>query len=103
MNASNEQRRHRRADVELRCTLRRPVGRPIAALTQNVGVGGMLVSSPRPLAVDEALDFELAELDDPVRGHARVLRHERLDVYALSFEGLPEEMTSCLRALAGAA
>lgn len=95
-----EQRRAARVEIALPCTLRRPIGRPIVAQTLNVGSGGMLVSSARPLTVDEPLDFDLANLDVPVRGHARVLRHQQLDVYALRFEGLPEPMTSCLQALA---
>ena len=65
-----------RADIALPCTLRRPIGRPIVARTVNVGAGGMLVSTARPLTVDESLTFDLANLDMPVNGHARVLRAE---------------------------
>lgn len=97
---SADQRSATRVDVALPCTLRRPVGRPIVARTLNIGTGGMLISSARPLTVDEPLDFDLANLDVPVSGRARVLRHERLDVYALRFERLAETMTSRLRRLA---
>lgn len=98
MNA--ELRHAPRAAVALPCTLRRPVGRPIVARTLNVGPGGMLVSSARPLTVDEPLDFDLASLDVQVSGQARVLRHQQLDVYALRFERLPVPMQKRLRALA---
>ncbi len=100
MATKADKRRLPRAAIALPCTLRRTVGRPILAETVNVGAGGMLVASGRPLAIDEPLDFDLDELDIPVTGHARVLRHQQLDVYALAFEGLPDQMTSCLQALA---
>jgi hypothetical protein len=97
-----DQRLATRVDVALPCTLRRPIGRPIVARTVNVSSGGMLVSTARPLTIDEPLDFELASLDAPVRGHARVLRHEQLDIYALRFERLPPPMTRSLHALTSA-
>jgi hypothetical protein len=97
-----EQRRTPRLDIALPCTLRRPIGRPIVAQTLNVGAGGMLISSVRPLTIDEALSFDLANLEAPVTGRARVLRQHRLDQYALRFEGLPDAMTSQLRELAAA-
>jgi hypothetical protein len=89
-----------RADIALPCTLRRPIGRPIVARTVNVGAGGMLVSTARPLTVDESLTFDLANLDMPVNGHARVLRQQRHDMYALRFERLPEPLTHRLQELA---
>ena len=89
-----------RAEIALPCTLRRPIGRPIVAQTVNVGEGGMLVSTARPLTVDEPLSFDLANLDMPASGHARVLRQQRHDVYALRFEGLAPPLTSRLRELA---
>ena len=95
-----ETRRAPRAEIALPCTLRRPIGRPIVAQTVNVGAGGMLVSTARPLTVDEPLTFDLANLDIPVGGHARVLRQQRHDVYALRFEGLSEPLTNRLRELA---
>ena len=97
-----ELRRAPRADIALPCTLRRPVGRPIVARTLNVGAGGMLVSSSRPLTVDEPLDFDLATVGVLVSGQARVLRHQQLDVYALRFERLPPPIAGHLRALASA-
>jgi hypothetical protein len=36
----------------------------------------------------------------PVNGHARVLRQQRHDVYALRFEGLPDPAKNRLRELA---
>ena len=88
--------------VALPCTLRRPKGSPIAAQTLDLGAGGMLVRSGRPLVVDEEVDFDLAELAVPVSAHARVVRQQLHDVYALRFEGLGAEAQRCLRALATA-
>ena len=96
----DDHRRAPRAEIALPCTLRRPIGSPIVAQTVNVGVGGMLVSTARPLTVDEPLSFDLANLDVPVNGHARVLRQQRHDVYALRFERLPDPLTNRLRQLA---
>jgi hypothetical protein len=89
-----------RAQIALPCTLRRRTGSPISAQTLVLGPRGMHVSSTRPLKLDETVDFELPNLKMRVSGHARVLRHERSNVYALRFEGLPEPMTRCLHALA---
>jgi hypothetical protein len=82
------------------CTLRRRTGSPIAAQTLEVGPDGMRVSSSRPLAVDETVDFDLPNLDMRVSGHARVVGQQRLNVYALRFERLPEPMARRLHALA---
>ena len=54
----------------------------------------------RPLALDETVDFDLPGLDMRVGGRARVVRQERLNVYALRFEELPEPMSRRLHALA---
>jgi hypothetical protein len=81
------------ARVSLPCTLRRRVGAPISALTLEVGPGGMCVSSPRPLAPDEEVEMRIS-------GHARVVRQQRLNVYALRFEGLPAPMERRLHAIA---
>jgi len=89
-----------RAQLALPCTLRRRTGSPIPAQTLVVGPRGMCVRSPRPLALDETVGFELPDLQLRVSGRARVLRQERSNVYALRFEGLPEPMTRCLHALA---
>ena len=73
------------------CMLRRRSGSPIDARTVNVGPGGMCVSTPRPLALDEVLDFDLPLAGTVhVDGRARVLRHEGHGAYALRFEGLLE-------------
>jgi hypothetical protein len=89
-----------RAHIVLPCTLRRRTGSPIPAETLVLGPRGMQVRSPRPLALDESVGFELPGLEMRITGRARVLRQERLNVYALSFESLPEPMTRMLHALA---
>jgi len=88
-----------RVDVTVPCALRRRRGAPIPCETLNLGPGGMLISSPRPLAVDESLDIDLADLDLRIVGPARVLRHQGQDRYALRFEGLPQAMVQHLHAL----
>jgi len=95
-----DNRRAPRIDIEVSCTLRRRNGSPIVAQTLNLGAGGMLVASIRPLAVDEELDFEIDTLQTPVSGHARVLRQQLHDTYALRFERLPDDAADCLRTLA---
>jgi hypothetical protein len=94
-----DKRRAPRVDVTVPCALRRRTGSPIPAETLNLGPGGMLVRSPRPLRVDEALDIDLADLDMRIVGAARVMRHEGHREYALRFEGLPQAMLEHLRAL----
>lgn len=94
--------RHRapRTRIALPCTLRRRIGSPIAAQTVEVGPEGMCVSSPRPLAADETVTFDLPDLDVRVTGSARVTSQQRLNVYVLRFEDLPEPMIRRLHALA---
>jgi hypothetical protein len=99
MNLVAELPRSPRVQIALPCTLRRLKGSPIAAQTLNVGAGGMLVTSVRPLAIDEEVDFDLANLELPICGHARVLRQQLHDSYALRFERLADEMERCLHAL----
>lgn len=89
-----------RAQISMSCTLRRRTGSPIPAQTLDLGPDGMRVTSPRPLCEDETIDFELPNLDMRVAGHARVLRQQRLHVYVLRFERLPEPMSRWLHALA---
>jgi hypothetical protein len=89
-----------RAQINTPCMLRRRTGSPIPAHTVELGPEGMRVSSPRPLSADEAVDFDLPGLAMRVGGHARVLRQQRLNVYVLRFERLPEPMVRCLHALA---
>ena len=88
------------ASVSLPCTLRRRVGAPISARTLEVGPRGMCVSSPRPLAQDETVEFDLPDVEMRISGHARVVREQRLNVYALRFEGLPAPMERRLHAIA---
>ena len=85
------------------CTLRRSKGSPIDCRTLDVGTGGMCVSSKRPLATDEVLDFDLEARGEHVHGHARVLRQQRPDVYALRFEHLPEAELRRLEQVSGQA
>jgi hypothetical protein len=89
-----------RAQIALPCMLRRSTGSPIPAQTLVLGPRGMRVRSPRPLALDEQIGFDLPDLDLRVSGSARVVGQERAHVYALRFEGLPEPMARCLHALA---
>ena len=63
----------------------------------------MRIATPRPLATDEVLEFDLLLSGaDRVDGRARVLRQEGHDAYALRFEGLLEPAQERLRALAAA-
>ncbi len=86
-----ERRRSPRVEMAVTCTLRRRSGSAIAAQTLDLGPGGMRISSARPLATDEVLDFDMP-LREEVRvdGRARVLREQSYRVYALRFEGLRE-------------
>jgi hypothetical protein len=85
----SERRRTPRTDVALPCVLRRRTGSAIDARTVNLGPGGMCVSTGRPLALDEVLEFDLPLAGaGSVDGRARVLRHEGHGAYALRFEGL---------------
>ncbi len=99
MRGEVDSRRSPRVDIEVSCTLRRLTGSPIVAQTLNLGAGGMLVASVRPLAVDEELDFVIDALQAPVCGHARVLRQHLHDTYALRFERLAQDAAECLRTL----
>ncbi|MDP9377295.1 MAG: PilZ domain-containing protein [Actinomycetota bacterium] len=93
-----EQRRSRRADIALQCVLRRAHGSPVTARTRDLGVGGMCVSTCRPLTIDERVRFELAlHAGDHLAGHARVLREQGFGFYALRFEGLCDEGRGRLR------
>jgi PilZ domain len=85
-----ERRGTPRTDVALACTLRRRTGSAINVRTVNVGPGGMCVTTQRPLAIDEVLEFDLLAGAEHVDGRARVVRQERHDRYALRFEGLRE-------------
>ncbi len=92
------QRRGRpRVSVAVDCTLARRTGSPIACRTLDLGGGGMRVSSPRPLSVDETLEFSLALDAARIVGHARVLRMHGHNEYALRFEALQADAVEVLR------
>lgn len=58
----------------------------------DIGGGGMLVTTSRPLAVDETLHFTVTtDAGVHLDGDARVMRCERPDVYALKVEH-PDEV-----------
>jgi hypothetical protein len=95
-----DRRQAPRAPIALPCTLSRRSGTAINAETVDLGPGGMRVTSPRPLALDEVLRFDVALEDVRVDGHARVLRQEGFKDYALRFEGLVEPARRRLLALA---
>lgn len=99
----DDQRRSPRTAVALPCTLRRAHGSPVAAHARDLGLGGMCVSTSRPLAVDERVGFELA-LDDEQRvaGQAHVLRKQGFGFYALRFDALADEAPAWLRDLLAA-
>jgi hypothetical protein len=103
LNGVSERRGLPRADLELPCVLRRRSGSAISARTVNVGPGGMCVSTPRPLAIDEVVDFDLPlQGTEHLDGRARVLRQESHSVYALRFEGLREPTRERLQAFTAA-
>ena len=98
-----ERRQLPRTEIALPCVLRRRTGSAISAQTLNLGPGGMCVSTPRPLALDEVLEFDLPLAEaGSVDGRARVLRHEGHGAYALRFEGLLEPARQRLQSLAAA-
>jgi hypothetical protein len=91
-----DKRRAPRVNVAVRCALRRSSGSSIQAETLNLGPGGALLRTGRPLTIDESLEFAL---DMRVVAPARVLRQEGHDVYALRFENPPEPMVRRLHEL----
>jgi hypothetical protein len=89
--------------MALPCVLRRRTGSAITAETVNVGPGGMCIATPRPLALDEVLEFDLRLADaGRVDGRARVLRQEGYGAYAMRFEALVEASRERLEGLAAA-
>jgi hypothetical protein len=82
-----EMRRNPRAQLALALILKRHRGGPVSGRTLDVSLGGMRVTTDRPLSVDELLAFDLL-LDGAghVDGHCRVLRQQGLNSYALRFE-----------------
>jgi hypothetical protein len=96
-----ERRGSPRFEVSVACTLRRRTGSPIEARTLDVGPGGMSVTTNRPLATDELLEFDLPLAPGQVvDGRARVLREQRYGVYALRFEGVTETVAHSLASMA---
>jgi hypothetical protein len=95
-----DKRRAPRVNVTVSCALRRRSGTTIPAETLNLGPGGTLLKTRRPLSIDESLDFEL---DTRIAAPARVLRHEGHDIYALRFENPPELMVRRLQELTAGA
>jgi PilZ domain len=96
-----ERRGSPRIELSVDCTLRRRSGSAIAGRTVEVGVGGMSVSTARPLATDEVLHFDLPLAPgDVVDGEARVLREVGYGIYALRFEHLHGPVRERLAAVA---
>jgi len=83
--------------VQLPCTLTRNMGSPITGETIDLGISGMRLTTRRPLAVDETVDFELPFHDERIRGQARVVGQERPGVYALRFDRLTQPMARCVQ------
>ena len=92
-----DRRRAERTEIAVECTLQRARGAPIRCETVDLGPGGMAVSSDRPLAADEIVEFDLPA----VHGRARVLREQAYHVYALRFEALPEGARAELARMVG--
>ena len=86
-----------RLDRELTVTLLRARGNPVESRTRNISQGGMCVRTPRPLAIDEVLDFRL---ETGIEGVVRVLREQLPNEYALRFEQLSLEALARLEQLA---
>ena len=58
----------------------------------------MRVTSSRPLASDEEIDFDLPDHAMRISGRARVVRQQRMNVYVLRFENLPRRWSgACTR------
>ena len=74
----------------LPCTLSRTKGSLIAARIIELSLSGVRVVTPRPLALDETLVFELSYGDLTLQAGTRVICQERPDLYALRFSALPK-------------
>lgn len=98
MGVTSDRRRSWRIPITLECELHRRTGRTIQARTVEIGPGGMRVSSDRPLAVDETLEFELPERAR-INGRVRVIREQAYRCYALRFEKLGDEARAEIAAL----
>jgi hypothetical protein len=95
-----ERRAKPRARVALDCMLTRVRGNAIAGATIDLGTGGALISTARPLRIDETVRMVL-RLDDgdpaPVVARARVLRQTGSHAYALRFMTLDQGAVERLR------
>ena len=78
-------------------TLLRSRGNPVESRTKNISQGGMRVTTPRPLAIDEILEFRL---ETGIEGVVRVLREHLPNEYALRFEQISLDALSRLERLA---
>jgi c-di-GMP-binding flagellar brake protein YcgR len=99
VGVTSERRRSWRTQVALECLLARRTGKVVSARTIDIGPGGMRVTSPRPLAVDETFEFELPDRAR-INGRARVVREHGFRVYALRFEKLGDQARAEISALA---
>src|SRR3954470_13730987 len=88
-----------RLDREMAVTLVRQHGNgnPVESRTRNIGDGGMCVATPRPLAIDELLEFRF---EPGIEGSVRVLREHLPNVYALRFEEVSDSARAALQRLA---
>lgn len=90
-----------RAEISVAVMLSRGrAGADLVGRTQDLGPGGMLVETRRPLRTGEELAFVLA-LDDGARvsGRAHVVRHHAGDLYGLRFDRLADGARERLTAL----
>ena len=88
-----------RTEVRLDCTLTRRTGNPVIGSTLDVGTGGMRVACRRPLSVDEQLAFALMVDGAALDGHARVVREDFNNVYALRFVALRDDVAERIAAI----
>jgi hypothetical protein len=102
VGATSDRRRSWRSEISLACILSRRTGKVIEARTLDLGPGGMRITSNRPLAPDELLEFELPERGR-INGRARVLREQGYRIYALRFEKLGDDARAEIATLAGVA
>lgn len=101
--AAVEKRGSPRVQMALDIALRRERGNPVGSRTIDVGSTGIRVASPRPLAVDELLDFDLSIAARHIQGRARVVREHPLNVYALRVERFAPGHAAALSAFVSAA
>lgn len=98
---TTQRRSSERLSVAAECTLVRRSGSPIPCRTIDVSTGGMRVASPRPLSIDEVLDFHLAVNGSSLDGAVRVLRMHSHNEYALRFESFRADAANVLAEVLG--